>query len=343
MTAPAASGAMAAVFGCAGPVLLPDEAAFFRDCEPLGFILFARNCESPAQIQRLTNDLRTAVGRDEAPVLMDHEGGRVQRLAPPQWRKVPAAAEFGRLASVDPAAAIEAAALNGQLMALELSALGVDVNCVPCLDVADPAGHKVIGDRAFASDANMVARLGRAQAQGLGQGGVLPVIKHMPGHGRATVDSHLEMPIVDATREELSKRDFSPFAALADLPLGMTAHVLYPALDPDNPATLSPNIIGEVIRGHIGFEGLLFTDDLSMQALGGDIGQRAAKALAAGCDVALHCNGKADEMQAVAAACRPLSADGQKRWQQARSWCKPAQLADYDDILGQFMTRMDLG
>jgi len=343
MTASASSGLIAAVFGCAGPALLPDEAAFFRDCDPLGFILFARNCESPAQIRRLTNDLRAAIGRDDAPVLMDHEGGRVQRLAPPQWRKVPSAAALGRLAADDPMAATEAAALNGQLMALELSALGVDVNCVPCLDVGDPAGHKVIGDRAFAADAEIVARLGRAQAEGLGQGGVLPVIKHMPGHGRATVDSHLELPIVAASRDDLSNRDFPPFAALADLPLGMTAHVLYPALDPDNPATLSETVIEDVIRGHIGFDGLLFTDDLSMQAMGGDIGQRAAKALAAGCDVALHCNGKMDEMQAVAAACGRRSEVGQRRWQRARSWCKPVQLDGFDEILGQFMARLGIG
>ncbi len=326
---------MAAVFGCVGPNLSDEEAAFFSENDPLGFILFARNCQNPEQIRRLTADLRAAVGRQDAPVLMDHEGGRVQRLAPPQWRKVPAAAAFGRLAEADLSAAVEAATLNGQLMALELAAIGVDVNCVPCLDITDPAGHQVIGDRAFAADGAVVARLGRAQADGLTRGGVLPVIKHMPGHGRATVDSHLELPVVTASREALSGHDFQPFTELADLPLGMTAHVLYPVLDADYPATLSRNIIARVIRGLIGFDGLLFTDDLSMQALGGEIGKRAADALAAGCDVALHCNGEMAEMQAVASACRPLSKDGQRRWQRAQDWRQTAELPPYDELLAK--------
>ena len=333
---------MAVVFGCAGPVLQPDEAKFFRDSNPLGFILFARNCETPEQIRRLSDELRSAVGRADAPVLMDHEGGRVQRLAPPQWRKVPPAAAFGELAARDLAAAVEAVALNARLMALELSELGVDVDCVPCLDVRDPAGHQVIGDRAFSTEPDLVARLGRAQADGLRQGGLLPVIKHLPGHGRAGVDSHLELPIVSASREELSGRDFAPFNALADLPLGMTAHLLYPALDPDYPATLSKVIIDEVIRGQIGFDGLLFTDDLSMQALGGDVGQRAAGALAAGCDVALHCNGKWAEMQAVADACQGLSAEAQSRWQRALAWRQPPEKANYDDLLGQLNARLEI-
>ncbi|MBL6951580.1 MAG: beta-N-acetylhexosaminidase [Alphaproteobacteria bacterium] len=326
---------LAAVFGCAGPVLQPDEAAFFRASNPLGFILFARNCDNPEQIRRLTADLRAAVGRVEAPVLMDHEGGRVQRLPPPQWRKIPPAAIFGRLAQNDIELAEAAVTLNARLMALELADLGVDVDCVPCLDVQDPAGHQVIGDRAFSSDPDVVARLGRAQAEGLRQGGVLPVIKHMPGHGRAQVDSHLEMPVVAASREQLSKQDFRPFTALSDLPLGMTAHLLYPALDPDHPATMSKIIIAEVIRGQMGFDGLLFTDDLSMQALGGDLGQRAAGALAAGCDVALHCNGRGDEMRAVAAVCHGLSAKAQSRWQRALDWRRPAQPARYDDLLAR--------
>ncbi len=334
---------MASVFGCAGPNLLPDEAAFFRECQPLGYILFARNCETPEQIRRLTDDLRTAVGRDDAPVLMDHEGGRVQRLAPPQWRKVPAAAAFGRLSKTDPTVAIEAATLNGQLMALELAALGVDVNCMPCLDVTDPVSHQVIGDRAFAADGAVVARLGRAQADGLVWGGVLPMIKHMPGHGRATVDSHLELPVVTASRDALSERDFQPFVDLADLPLGMTAHVLYSELDTGHPATLSKTIIEQIIRRHIGFDGLLFTDDLSMQALGGEIGQRAADALAAGCDVALHCNGKMMEMQAVAAACGPLSKAGQRRWERAQAWRKKSEIVPYNDLLAKLEALLPTG
>ena len=332
---------LAAVFGCAGPVLQPDEAAFFRACDPLGFILFARNCDNPEQIRRLTGNLRAAVGRAEAPILMDHEGGRVQRLPPPQWRNIPAAAEFGRLAHVDEASAMEAVALNARLMALELTDLGVDVNCVPCLDVHDPAGHYVIGNRAFSSDPELVARLGRAQAAGLMRGGVLPVIKHMPGHGRVRVDSHLELPVVPASWEALSNIDFRPFAALADLPMGMTAHVLYPALDPDHPATMSKIIIDRVIRDQISFDGMLFSDDLSMQALAGSLGKRAASALAAGCDVALHCNGKPAEMQAVADACRPLSGPAQNRWQRALACRAPGEPAAYDDLCDRLNKLLD--
>ena len=332
---------LAAVFGCAGPVLQPDEAAFFRACDPLGFILFARNCDNPEQIRRLTGNLRAAVGRAEAPVLMDHEGGRVQRLPPPQWRNIPPAAEFGRLAHVDEASAMEAVALNARLMALELTDLGVDVNCVPCLDVHDRAGHYVIGNRAFSSDPELVARLGRAQAAGLMRGGVLPVIKHMPGHGRVRVDSHLELPVVPASWEALSNIDFRPFAALADLPMGMTAHVLYPALDPDHPATMSKIIIDRVIRDQISFDGMLFSDDLSMQALAGSLGKRAASALAAGCDVALHCNGKPAEMQAVADACRPLSGPAQNRWQRALACRAPGEPAAYDDLCDRLNKLLD--
>ena len=332
---------LAAVFGCAGPVLRPDEAAFFRACDPLGFILFARNCDNPEQIRRLTGNLRAAVGRAEAPILIDHEGGRVQRLPPPQWRNIPAAAEFGRLAHVDETSAVEAVALNARLMALELTDLGVDVNCVPCLDVHDPAGHYVIGNRAFSSDPELVARLGRAQAAGLMRGGVLPVIKHMPGHGRVRVDSHLELPVVPASWEALSNIDFRPFAALADLPMGMTAHVLYPALDPDHPATMSKIIIDRVIRDQISFDGMLFSDDLSMQALAGSLGKRAASALAAGCDVALHCNGKPAEMQAVADACRPLSGPAQNRWQRALACRAPGEPAAYDDLCDRLNKLLD--
>ena len=322
-----ASIPMAAILGCAGPVLQPDEGAFFRARNPLGFILFARNCETPQQLRRLTQDLRSAVGRPDAPVLMDHEGGRVQRLPHPPWRKVPPPAAFAALPSPTAATAVR---LNAQLMAMELLDLGVDVNCVPCLDVNDPAGHHVIGDRAYSISPDVVAQLGRALVEGLARGGVLPVIKHMPGHGRALVDSHLELPVVEATFEALAERDFVPFKALADVPLGMTAHVLYPDLDGDHPATLSQAIIDGVIRRHIGFDGLLLTDDLSMQALGGDIGQQAAKALAAGCDVALHCNGKMAEMQAVAAHVQALSGAAMARWQNARLWSAQRRQAAED-------------
>ena len=324
---------MAAVFGCAGPELSQDEAAFFRDCDPLGFILFARNCRSRGQIRRLTGALRQAVGRADAPILMDHEGGRVQRLSNPPWRKVPAPAVLGILPCED---AVAAARLNGRLMAMELLDLGVDVNCVPCLDVNDPAGHQVIGDRAYSSDPSVVAKLGRAQADGMLAGGLLPVIKHLPGHGRAGVDSHLELPVVTASRRELSETDFKPFKDLADLPLGMTGHVLFTELDPSRPATLSKTIIVQFIRQWIGFDGLLFKDDLSMQALGGEIGQRAARALEAGCDIALHCNGKAGEMHAVASACAALSGPAQDRWQRALAARLPPDPDAYEDLRARF-------
>jgi beta-N-acetylhexosaminidase len=317
---PEAAAPLAAIFGCAGPELSADEAAFFRDAEPLGLILFARNCETPEQIRRLTGALRAAVGRAEAPVLIDQEGGRVQRLKPPNWREAPAAARFGDLARRDPAAAVEAAGLNGRLLALELAPLGIDVDCVPCLDVRDPGGHDVIGDRAFSDDPDSVAQLGRALAAGLLRGGVLPVIKHLPGHGRARVDSHHELPLVEASRQELSRLDFAPFAALADLPLGMTGHLVYTAVDGERPSTLSPVVIEQVIRRQIGFDGLLMTDDLSMRALGGDYEQRTRAALDAGCDLVLHCNGDWREMQAVAEAAGCLSRAGLERWARVATW-----------------------
>ena len=323
---------MAAVFGCAGPELSQDEAAFFRDSNPLGFILFARNSQTADQIRRLTDDLRQAVGRDDAPILMDHEGGRVQRLPSPPWRKVPPAAAFGAMPIER---AVTAVALNAQLMAMELLDLGIDVNCVPCLDVTDLGGHQAIGDRAFSADPNIVVRLGRAQADGLVKGGVLPVMKHMPGHGRAGVDSHHELPVVTADHAALAERDFQPFKALSDLPLGMTGHILFADFDPDHPATHSQTIISEIIRGQIGFNGLLFTDDLSMQALGGNIAQRGARALTAGCDIALHCNGNAGEMQSLVNNCPPMSDQAQDRWQRALVWRSKMEDGDYEDICAQ--------
>ena len=323
---------MAAVFGCAGPELQTEEAAFFRDANPLGFILFARNCKSPKQIRRLTSALRITVGRADAPILMDHEGGRVQRLPSPPWRKVAAPAQFGTLPENVAAAAV---AINAKLMALELLELGIDVNCVPCLDVNDPEGHQVIGDRAYSNNPTVVAKLGRAAADGLLAGGVLPVIKHIPGHGRATVDSHFELPIVKACGEELADRDFRPFEDLADLPLGMTAHVLFSSLDPDVPGTLSEKIISQVIRQQIGFNGLLFTDDLSMKALGGAISNRMNRALKAGCDVALHCNGQAEEMHSIAENCPPLSEQAQLRWGTALKFRREPQAQSRNALLAE--------
>ncbi len=303
---------LAVVFGVAGPRLDEAERRFFAETRPLGFILFARNCETPDQIRALVADLRACVERADAPVLIDQEGGRVARLKPPHWRAAPPAARFGALDARDPARAAEAARLNARLIAADLAALGVTVDCLPVLDLADPEGHEVIGDRAFSNNPEAIARLGRAVCEGLLAGGVLPVVKHMPGHGRARADSHHALPVVDAPLELLRATDFAPFRALADAPWGMTAHVAYSALD-DRPATVSRRVIGEIIRGEIGFDGVLVSDDLAMEALSGGPGERAAAALAAGCDVALHCSGELDAMRAVAAAARPLDEAGLAR------------------------------
>ncbi|TXL73606.1 beta-N-acetylhexosaminidase [Vineibacter terrae] len=295
MTMPAA-----VILGCAGPRLSADERAFFRDADPLGFILFARNVATPQQVRALTGDLRDCVGRAEAPVLIDQEGGRVARLKPPYWRVAPPAALFGALHGREPEAAVEATRLNARLIAADLAPLGIDVDCAPVLDVTVAGAHGVIGDRAFGEAPAVVAALGRAQAEGLMAGGVIPVMKHIPGHGRARADSHFELPIVEAGRAELEACDFAPFRALADLPWAMTAHVLYRALSGNQPATTSSAVVRDIIRGHIGFDGLLITDDLSMQALDGTHAERVRAGLAAGCDVALHCNGDMDQMREIA-------------------------------------------
>ena len=304
---------LATVFGCSGPELEDDERRFFRQSDPVGFILFARNCETPDQVRTLVQDLRDSVGRDDAPVLIDQEGGRVTRLKPPHWRAAPAPGRIGELAKVSVPTAAEAAGLNARLIAAELSDLGISVNCVPVLDIPQPGTSSVVGDRACGSDVETVVALGRAIANGMLDGGVLPVIKHMPGHGRAFVDSHHELPSVAADIDELEMMDFAPFQALHDLPWGMTGHILFKAIDKTAPATTSAKIVENVIRGHIGFEGVLATDDLSMNALSGSVGERAAAALSAGCDIALHCNGKMDEMIDVANSCRPLSATSMER------------------------------
>lgn len=285
-----------------------DEIAFFRSEQPWGLILFKRNCESPEQLRVLTNAFREAVGRKNAPVLIDQEGGRVQRLGPPSnvWRKYTAARKFSDLYARSPLEALRAARNMGRLMAEDLLACGITVDCLPVLDVPQPGAHDVIGDRAYSLKIAEVMALARAHTAGLMEGGVLPVMKHIPGHGRSMVDSHQDLPVVKAEREELEMIDFPPFAAMADLPMAMTAHVIYTALDKSNPATLSKKIIKNVIREHMGFGGLLMTDDLSMKALGGSFAEKAAKAQAAGCDMLLHCNGKLDEMREVAAAALPL-------------------------------------
>ncbi len=286
------------VSGCRGPVLDADERAFLREADPFGLILFKRNVESRAQVKALTDDFRFLVGRADAPVLIDQEGGRVQRLRPPEWADIPAAARFdAELGN----RAEDGVRLAMRLTAHELLEIGVTVNCAPVLDVADAATHEVIGSRAWSRDPARVAALGRAAMEGLLAGGVAPVIKHIPGHGRARADSHLELPVVDASRAELA-RDFAPFRALNDAPAAMTAHVVYTALDPARAGTISPIVIGEIVRGEIGFDGLLFSDDLSMKALGGPFDVRTRAAFAAGIDIALHCNGELEEARPVAEA-----------------------------------------
>ncbi len=289
----------AAILGCSGPELTPEEIAFFRQVKPWGFILFKRNVESPDQVRALTAALRETVGRSDAPILIDQEGGRVQRLGPPHWRRYPPGRAFGDLAGNDPLLRREITRLGARLMAHDLAALGINVDCVPVLDVPDPQGHEIIGDRAYGLTPEAVALLGRAAAEGLIAGGVLPVIKHIPGHGRAMADSHLEMPVVDASYEALDARDFAPFRVLSDMPMAMTAHVIYAAIDRKRPATTSKTVMRKVVRGAIGFDGLVMSDDLSMKALSGDFAKRARASRAAGCDVVLHCNGGMDEMIAV--------------------------------------------
>lgn len=303
----------AVILGCRGARLSEGERRFFAAADPLGFILFARNCREPAQVRALVDELREAVGRVDAPVLIDQEGGRVARLKPPHWRAAPAPRRLGRLGESDPEAGCEAARLNARLLAAELAGLGITVDCMPVLDLGRPETHAVIGDRAFTADPELAAALGRAVCEGMLAGGVQPMVKHLPGHGRARADSHRELPVVEAAVEELRDSDWRPFRALADAPWGMTAHVLYPALDPERPASISPRVVSEVIRGAIGFAGVLVSDDLSMRALSGDLGTRAATALAAGCDAVLHCNGRLREMQAVAEAAGRLAPAAERR------------------------------
>ncbi|HXZ01206.1 MAG TPA: beta-N-acetylhexosaminidase [Stellaceae bacterium] len=307
---------MAAIFGCAGPRLEDGERDFFRAANPLGFILFQRNCETPDQVRALVAALREAVGRADAPVLIDQEGGRVARLKPPHWPAYPAAAA---LAALGGERAREAVRLGARLIADDLARLGITVDCLPVLDIPVAGADAVIGDRAYGDTAAAVTELGHAACEGLLAGGVLPVLKHIPGHGRATVDSHHALPRVEAPRAALEASDFAPFRALADMPLAMTAHIVYTAFDAERPATLSRRVIDEAIRASIGFDGLLLTDDLSMRALGGGFADRAAGALEAGCDLVLHCNGDRAEMAEVAGAAEALSPKARARLDRAQA------------------------
>jgi beta-N-acetylhexosaminidase len=304
---------LAAIFGCAGPSLGAEEAAFYRDARPWGFILFKRNIETPDQVRALTDALRETVNDPSAPILIDQEGGRVQRLGPPHWRRYPPGRAYGDLAGNDPLVRREIARLGARLIAHDLASLGINVDCAPVLDVPEPGAHDIIGDRAYGEAWQEVATLGRAVAEGLIAGGVLPVVKHVPGHGRAKSDSHEHLPVVEASYETLAARDFAPFRANSDMPMAMTAHVVYAAIDPDAPATTSRRVVRRVIRGDIGFDGLLMSDDLSMKALSGDFEDRARASLAAGCDVVLHCNGSMAEMRAVASGARPLAGAALRR------------------------------
>lgn len=318
-------GRGAAIFGCAGPALLPDERAFFRDADPFGFILFARNVESPDQLRRLTADLRAAVGRD-APILIDQEGGRVQRLRGPHWR------EWNPpLDTVEDAGSVEAAErimrARMRVIGAELRAVGIDANCAPLGDVARAETHPFLRNRCYGSDPDTVARIARAVAEGLKDAGVLPVVKHLPGHGLSHLDTHLDLPTVDATLDALRAVDFAPFRALSDLPMAMTAHLVFAALDPGLPATQSPIMI-RLIREEIGFQGLLMSDDLNMQALKGSLADRTARTLAAGVDVALHCKGDLAEMQAVAAAAGEMTPEATTRARAALAARTPALALD---------------
>jgi beta-N-acetylhexosaminidase len=315
------------ITGISGTILTPAERSFLRESEPWGLILFARNVETPAQVERLTAAFREAMGRN-APVLVDQEGGRVQRLGPPHWPAYPAGAAYGRVYDDDPALGTKAAYLGARLIAADLRAVGIDVDCLPIADVPAAGADPVIGDRAYGERAEKVGRIARAVADGLLAGGVLPVVKHIPGHGRARSDSHHRLPIVETDRATLERTDFAAFRPLSDLPLGMTAHVVYTAIDALAPATTSATLFANVIRGWLGFDGLLMSDDISMGALSGSIAERARAAIAAGCDVVLHCNGGLDEMQALADAVPVLAGPSAARADAALA--RRGQVADGD-------------
>jgi beta-N-acetylhexosaminidase len=295
------------ITGISGPELSLAEREFIRSERPWGFILFKRNVDAPAQVARIVSELRETLGDPDAPVLIDQEGGRVQRLGPPHWPAYPAGAVFGALYDIDPALGLSAARLSARLIAADLFETGVTVDCLPLADVPVAGADAVIGNRAYGTEPRKVAAIARAVTEGLRRGGILPVLKHIPGHGRATADTHFRLPEVDTSKAELERTDFAAFQALADLPMAMTAHVVFSALDPAHPATTSATIIDQVIRGVIGFQGLLMSDDVSMNALAGAIAARTRAVFAAGCDMVLHCNGKLDEMREVARETPELS------------------------------------
>ena len=323
-----------AIFGLSGLTLGVEERAFFRDADPAGYILFGRNVESREQLRALTDELRAIHGRERLFVCIDQEGGRVARMKPPVWPAYPPGEAFDRLYDVAPASAIEAARANAEALGLDLAEAGITVDCHPTLDVRQPGAHDVIGDRALGSEPLRVAALGRATLDGLARAGVAGCIKHIPGHGRAMADSHKELPTVTASAEEL-ETDLAPFRALAATPVGMTAHVRYTAWDADNPGTLSPFVVGEVIRRRIGFDGLLLSDDLDMEALSGTVPERAERAIAAGCDIALNCWAKMADMVGIAARLPALSAEGAARLERALAAAPGGSAGDHAALIAR--------
>jgi beta-N-acetylhexosaminidase len=330
------------ITGVAGLTLTAAERDFMRTQRPWGFILFKRNIDSVAQVSALVQQLRESIDAPNAPILVDQEGGRVQRFGPPQWPAYPSGAVFGTLYDIDRGLGLTAARLSARLIAADLIELGVTVDCLPLADVPIAGADAVIGNRAYGTEPGKVAAIARAVTEGLEQGGVLPVLKHIPGHGRATADTHFRLPVVDTTRAELERTDFAAFQLLADLPMAMTAHVVFSALDPAQPATTSATIIEQVIRGVIGFQGLLMSDDVSMNALAGSIAERTRAIVSAGCDMVLHCNGELDEMREVAGATPELSGKALQRAKKALASRKAPQpfdrvaaRAELDELIGR--------
>lgn len=318
----------AAIFDTESATLTADEKAFFRDVNPFGYILFARHCGDPEQVKRLVGELKSLSGRDRLPILIDQEGGRVVRLKPPHWPVYPPAGVFAGMVKYDKEKAHKAVHLNARLIAHDLYTLGITVDCAPLADLPVEGAHDIIGDRAFGTEAEQVIYLARAMAAGLMEGGVVPVLKHIPGHGRAFADSHLELPVVNEPIEVLRATDFVPFKALANLPMGMTAHVLYTAIDDKRMATVSPKAIS-LIRGELGFRGLLMSDDISMKAMEGDLTQRAHDVLAAGCDIVLQCNASLREKQDAAKGIGPLEGEALERAKRAMNSVKTPKPIDY--------------
>ena len=343
MSPPDHSPPRAVIFAPAGPELTGSERRFFADADPLGFILFGNNCESPTQLRKLIGALREAVGREDAPILIDQEGGRVTRLGPPHWRAPPPAEVFAELAERDADAGHEAAHINARMIADELADLGINVNCAPVVDVPVPGAHDVIGNRAHGKTPERVGDLGGAVCAGLLSGGVIPVLKHMPGHGRTRADSHVELPVVDAAFETLAGSDFQPFRTLNWVPWAMTAHVLYRDIDAELPATQSATVIERVIRGEIGFDGILVSDDIGMEALAGSFAERGAASLAAGCDVVLHCSGKLGEMTEGLSGIGPMSDVSMKRLARGEALRARSATAAPGDLADRLAALLDTG